>query len=78
MKLICPICDHLTTAIGGYGFAAGPMGMYIYCDTCDNLIDFMADLNHIDDQEEWNRRRVEEIAALYYHIECARIIHHEQ
>lgn len=40
--VLCPYCgsdDH----VSGYGLAAGPMGSYTFCNTCDQLISFRAD-----------------------------------
>lgn len=48
--LTCPKCqstDHTT----GYGLAAGPMGSYVFCNKCDELIDFSPDQEGMSD--EW-------------------------
>lgn len=46
----CPKCasnEHVT----GYGFAAGPLGMYTFCCGCDELIEFSPDTEGLDDME---------------------------
>lgn len=71
--LVCPVCDQRTRNTCGYGLAAGPIGAYTFCDACDYLIDFMPDSDHIEDEEEMKQLKIKNDAALYYHIECARI-----
>jgi hypothetical protein len=40
--ITCPKCktrDHTS----GYGLAAGPIGAYTFCNTCDGLLEFSPD-----------------------------------
>jgi hypothetical protein len=48
--LTCPNCQS-TDHTAGYGLAAGPMGSYVFCNMCNELIDFSPDLCGLDDEE---------------------------
>jgi len=46
----CPKCssnEHVT----GYGFAAGPLGSYTFCEGCDELIEFAPDTEGLSDED---------------------------
>lgn len=50
--LTCPKCKS-TDHTQGYGLAAGPMGAYTFCNSCDELIDFTPDLDGLEGTEAY-------------------------
>ena len=44
--ITCPFCGSNEHTVG-YGLAAGPMGSYTFCDSCDELIEFTPDLGGV-------------------------------
>lgn len=44
----CPFCGS-NEHTSGYGLAVGPMGSYTFCDGCDELIEFIPDLEGMPD-----------------------------
>ena len=45
----CPKCGSNEHSCG-YGFAAGPLGSYTFCNGCDELIEFATDTEGLDDE----------------------------
>lgn len=67
----CPYCGH-DRMTHGYGYAAGPLGAYSYCDGCNELVDFWPDTeglseadeaSAIDKAEKWKAAEPERVAA---------------
>ena len=54
-KVVCPDCGDVCPYCGsashvtGYGLAAGPLGSYTFCNGCDELIEFTADVDGVSD-----------------------------
>ena len=46
--ITCPKCGS-NEHISGYGFAAGPLGGYTFCEGCDAILELMPDLDGLDD-----------------------------
>ena len=46
--LTCPKCGS-NEHTSGYGLAAGPMGAYTFCNGCDELIEFVFDVEGLDE-----------------------------
>ncbi len=46
----CPKCGSNEHQCG-YGFAAGPLGSYTFCEGCDELIEFAPDTEGLDEME---------------------------
>ena len=47
--ITCPKCgsnEHVT----GYGFAAGPLGGYTFCEGCDAILELTPDVQDLDDE----------------------------
>ena len=47
----CPLCDHEGPHDSGYGYAAGPLGAYVFCAGCEQLIDFSPDTDGMTDEQ---------------------------
>lgn len=46
----CPYCGSMETT-SGYGYAAGPLGSYTFCDSCGELIELVPDLDGLTEEE---------------------------
>ncbi len=55
----------------GYGYAAGPLGSYTFCDGCDELVEFWPDTEGLSDEQgaaaiakckEWEAKEPERVA----------------
>jgi hypothetical protein len=47
----CPLCGFSGEHESGYGLAAGPMGAYTYCGSCERLIEFSPDTEGMTDEQ---------------------------
>lgn len=64
--MVCPLCD-CPDVVSGYGYAAGPLGSYTFCEGCNELIDFCPDFEGFNEDDiamltKWDDVRRETLA----------------
>jgi len=76
--ITCPKCAKRDNTCG-YGLAAGPMGEYVFCNSCDELLEFSLDTSYSEGERalaiaSLDRHMVESFGTDNWNAEKHRLI----